>query len=59
MEDPYFCCESTKFSRFARNNPFFSILMESIFGEYHISFNGGTSDYIKAEDIDNLELVLL
>ena len=33
--------------------------MVSIFGEYHISFNGGTSDYIKAEDLDGVELVLL
>ena len=28
-------------------------------GEYHISFNDGTLDYVKAEDIDGVELVLL
>ena len=33
--------------------------MVSIFGEYHISFNGGISDYIKAEDLDGVKIVLL
>ena len=28
-------------------------------GEYQISFNGGTFDYVKAKDIDVAELVLL
>ena len=33
--------------------------MESIFGEYHISFNDETSEYAKAEYIDDVELALL
>ena len=28
-------------------------------GEYYISLNDGTSDYVKAEDIDGVELALL
>ena len=28
-------------------------------GEYHIFFNDGTSDFVKAEDTDGVELVLL
>ena len=27
--------------------------------EYHISFNDGTLDYVKAKDIDDVELILL
>ena len=33
--------------------------MNNKLGEYHMSFNDETSDYIMAEDIDGVEHVLL
>ena len=48
MEDPYFWCESTKFSRADRNNQFFSIFMESIIWSIN-----------SASKILNLNLILM
>ena len=36
-----------------------SIYHNNSLGEYHISFNDGTSDYVKTKEIDGVQFVLL